>query len=219
MIEKTTLDFLSKLKKNNSKEWFDKNRKTYDAARLNVELFLTDLIPQLSKYDKGLSNLSAKKCMFRINRDIRFSRDKSPYKTNFGASLNPGGKKLGTPGYYIHIAPGESFIAGGMYMMDPLLLNAVRQEIDYNLKSFNTILNDKKFKKAFGGLDPIELLKRPPKGYTEDNPAVEHLKHKHYIVSASVDDKTLLSKSFLKQTSALVETMQPFMAFLRQALD
>jgi uncharacterized protein (TIGR02453 family) len=219
MIEKSTLDFLSKLKKNNSKEWFDKNRKSYEAAKENVELFLTELIPKLSKIDKGLSALSPKKCMFRINRDIRFSKDKSPYKTNFGASPNPGGKKMEKPGYYIHISPGESFIAGGLYMMDPSLLHAVRQEIDYNLNPFNRILNDKKFKKTFGGLDPIDLLKRPPKGYTEDNPALEHLKHKHYIVSASVNDKTLLSKNFIRQTTDMVQTMQPFMAFLRQAID
>jgi len=217
MIDKKTLDFLSKLRKNNSKEWFDKNRKLYEEAKANTETFVSELLIRMAPFEPGVATLVAKKCLFRINRDIRFSKNKSPYKSNFGASINPGGKKSPGAGYYLHIEPGNSFIGGGLYMPEPAMLAAVRQEIDYDLKGFNKILADKKFKKIFGGLETIEKLQRPPKGYEESNPAVDILKHKHFIVSHMLSDTDLLSKNLLKQTVAAFDAMHPFIAFLNRA--
>jgi uncharacterized protein (TIGR02453 family) len=219
MIEKTTLAFLSKLKKNNSKEWFDKNRSAYDAARLNMETFVGSLLANMASFEPAVGTLAAKKCLFRINRDIRFSKNKSPYKSNFGASINPGGKNSPGPGYYIHIEPGQSFLGGGVYMPEPVLLNAVRQEIDYNLKGFEKILKEKKFKKIFGELETIDKLQRPPKGYDETNPAVDYLKHKHFTVFASLSDAELNSKSIAKKAAGMFEVMKPFNDFLAKARD
>ncbi len=217
MIDKNTLVFLSRLKKNNSKEWFDKNRTAYENAKQNTELFVAEVLLGMARFEPAVSTLVAKKCMFRINRDIRFSKNKSPYKTNFGASINPGGKKAPGAGYYFHIEPGNSFIGGGLYMPDPAMLHAVRQEIDYDLKGFKKILEDKKFKKTFGGLETIEKLQRPPKGYDESNPAVEFLKHKHFIVFATLSDKDLVSKTLLRKAVSVFETMHPFIDFLNRA--
>ncbi len=218
-IEKTTLDFLTKLKKNNSREWFEKNRKQYETAKANTEAFLTELISKMGLFDPGVRELVAKKCMFRINRDIRFSKNKSPYKTNFGASINPGGRKMGGPGYYIHLEPGSSFLAGGIYMPEPPALSAIRQEIDYDLKGFNAVLADKKFKKTFGGLTGEDALKRAPKGYEETNPAIEHLKNRHFIVLKDLSDNDVLSKTFVKNTASAFETMTPFLTFLKRAKE
>jgi uncharacterized protein (TIGR02453 family) len=217
MIEKSTLDFLNKLRKNNSKEWFDKNRPLYETAKGNVENFVSQVLIRMAPFEPQIGMLVAKKCLFRINRDIRFSKNKSPYKTNFGASMNSGGKKDPGAGYYIHIEPGNSFVGGGIYMPETVMLHAVRQEIDYDLKGFQKILADKKFKKIFGGLETIEKLQRPPKGYEESNPAVDLLKHKHFIVSCMLSDTDLQSKNLVKQTVAAFETMHPFIAFLNRA--
>ncbi|MFI5150282.1 MAG: DUF2461 domain-containing protein [Bacteroidia bacterium] len=217
MIEKSTLSFLTKLKKNNSKAWFDANRKTYDAAKDNVTSFIQELLHGGARFEPGLSNLEARKCLFRINRDIRFSKDKSPYKTNFGASLNFAGKSAPGPGYYIHIEPGASFFAGGIYMPEPALLSALRQEIDYDLKGFNAILNSKKFKQTFGGLSMGDALQRPPKGYDINNPAIAYLKNRHFIVSHPVSDTDLQNKNLAKKTIAEMELMKPFLDFLKRA--
>src|SRR6266542_1281494 len=136
MIAKNTFDFLKKIKKNNDREWFEKNKDQYLNAKEDVENNIQSLIGEFSKFAPELKGLDAKKCLFRIYRDIRFSKDKRPYKTNLGASLNPGGKKVQSPGYYIHFEPGNSFIAGGIWMPEAPELNAIRQEIDYHSRDF-----------------------------------------------------------------------------------
>jgi uncharacterized protein (TIGR02453 family) len=219
MIEKSTFDFLGKLRKNNSKEWFEKNRKAYDTSKGNVEEFISALLVKMAKFDPSVSTLIARKCLFRINRDIRFSADKSPYKTNFGASINPGGKMSGAPGYYIHLEPGKSFLAGGIYMPEPSVLASVRQEIDYDLKGFQAILNTKSFKKIFGGLSDEGSLIRPPKGYDESNPAIAYLKNKHFIVIRYMSDKEVLSSGFLKTAATTLEIMSPFITFLKRVKE
>ena len=145
------LRFLRKLKKNNNKPWFEANRNGYTEAKQEVETFLEGLIASYGKTDDAISRLTPKDCMFRINRDVRFSKDKSPYKTNFGAFINPGGKKSTLAGYYLHIEPGASFAGGGLWMPMPAELAKIRQEIDYNLPEFTAILGaSSSFKKQFG---------------------------------------------------------------------
>jgi uncharacterized protein (TIGR02453 family) len=221
MIQKSTLDFLKSLKKNNNRDWFEKNKDKYLAAKQNIEDLVNGLIKSISTFDKKIAGLTAKDCVFRIYRDVRFSKNKDPYKTNLGASINAGGKKAMTAGYYIHIQPGESFLAGGMWMPPADELKKVRQEIAYNLKDFQKILNDKKFKRVFKGLDESKEYKlaRPPKGYEKDHPAVELLKFNSYIVWTKYNDKDVLSKNFLKKVADDAKTMKPLIQFLNTALD
>lgn len=219
MIQKDTILFLKKLKNNNNKEWFDKNRSIYAEAKKDVELFVEQMIKQITVFDKKIIGLDPKKCMFRINRDVRFSNDKSPYKTNIGASINPGGKKSMIPGYYLHLEPNNSFIAGGIYMPPAETLAAVRQEIDYNAEEFKKLLTNKEFKKYFSTLDNSDKLKTAPKGYPKDHPEIELLKHKSYIVVHEIKDDQLFKKDFTKHSIQVCKAMYPFLSFLRRSLD
>lgn len=161
--------------------------------------------------------MKAKDCVFRIYKDVRFSKDKTPYKTNMGASINPDGRKSLIAGYYLHIEPGASFLAGGIYMPEPNILNAVRQEIDYNPKPLLKIFSAASFKKYFNGLDEIDKLKTVPKGFDKNHPQIELLKHKHFIVTRNLSDKDILSKDFDKAVLAGYKAMQPFIEYLRVA--
>lgn len=220
MIQPSTLEFLKKLKKNNNRDWFEKNKDAYKAAQADVEQTVNGIITGIRTFDKRIeSTLDAKKCLFRIYRDTRFSKDKTPYKTNLGASINPGGRMAAVPGYYLHIEPGGCFLAGGMYMPPAPELAKIRQEIDYNLDEFQKLLKAKEFKKYFNGLDEIEKLKTAPKGYAKDHPALGLLQHKHFIVSAYLKDTELSSKGFVKQATAIFKAMQPLSLFLQRAID
>lgn len=221
MIQPSTIKFLKELKKNNTKEWFDNNRKQYDAAKTDFAQFVQEIIEAHSKKDPSIAALTAKECMFRINRDVRFSKDKSPYKTNFGASINAGGKKSMTAGYYIHLEPGGAFAGGGLYMPMPEELKKVRQEIDYCFTEFSTILNSKKFRSVYNGLDRSQefMLSRPPKGYDEQNPAIEYLKLKSFIAFVPLDDALLSSKDCAKTILKAFDVLQPLIAFLNRALE
>jgi uncharacterized protein (TIGR02453 family) len=214
---KRALHFLARLKKNNTKEWFDANKKEYDEIRKEVVAYVSGMIGHIQSFDPSIAGLEAKHCMFRINRDIRFSKDKSPYKTNFGISFNPGGKNSQFGGYYLHIQPGECFIAGGIYAPFPEPLAAVRQEVDYHFDEFKKILADKDFKKYFGTLKG-DKLSRPPKGYESDNPAVEFLKHKQFLMWHEFDEKKLLEKDFEKYNIAVFKAMKPMLSFMNRAI-
>ncbi|MBC8046420.1 MAG: DUF2461 domain-containing protein [Fimbriimonadaceae bacterium] len=218
VIEKSTIDFLKKLKSNNNKEWFDKNRKTYETAKANFLEFTTSLIKEVEKFDRELKGIEAKKTIFRINRDIRFSKDKSPYKVNLGTGFSKGGKLDNTAGYYFHLQPGESFCAGGCYMPMPPQLSAIRQEIDYNFPAFKKMLSAKEFKKYYSNLDTIEKLKTVPKGYSADNPALEYLKHKSFIVSKYYADKEITSEKFLSEITNAYKALHPMVNFLNKAI-
>jgi len=222
MLQNSTVKFLKDLKKNNSKPWFDKNRKLYEAARVDFAGFIQKVIEGHSKKDSSIKTLVAKDCMFRINRDIRFSGDKSPYKTNFGASINKGGRKAwNTAGYYFHLEPGGSFMGGGIYMPEPESLKKVRQEIDYNFTDFKKLMGSKKFKSVYGNLDKSAefLLSRVPKGYEPDNPAAEYLRLKSYIAMVKVSDADLVSKDLVKKTVAAFEALQPVIDFINNCFD
>lgn len=219
MIEQATIQFLKNLKKNNNKEWFDANREAYEIARTNFKAFVDEVIGGISKFDPAIKNLEAKHCVFRINRDIRFSADKTPYKKNMSALIAPGGKKTFLAGYYLHIEPGASFLAGGMWQPEPAHLNAIRQEIDYNANEFKKIINAKSFKNYFDSLSDEDKLKTVPKGYDKTHPQIELLKHRSFIVSHEMVDKTILSKDFLKESTKIFQAMQPLNFFLRRACD
>jgi uncharacterized protein (TIGR02453 family) len=221
VIEKSTLQFLSNLRKNNNKLWFETNRKKYVAAKDNVLAFTSELIAGIAKFDKQIGELDAKKCTFRINRDVRFSANKAPYKTNMGAWMNVGGKKVWNAGYYFHCEPSKSFMALGLYQPTAEWLAKVRQEIDYNLADFEALLSDKKLKSIFGGLSDIAgaKLSRPPKGYEADNPAIEYLKNKSFVLSAPISDEALQDKKLLKTVLDGFYAGYPLNKFLNNALE
>jgi uncharacterized protein (TIGR02453 family) len=219
MLQSSTVKFLKELQKNNNKPWFDANRKAYEAAKADFSGFVQMIIDKHGKHDPSIAHLAAKDCTFRINRDVRFSKDKSPYKTNMGAYTKDG-KKSFSAGYYFHMEPGGSFAGGGLYMPPPELLKNVRQEIDYNWKEFYKIINSKKFKAVFGDLSTEGDMKlsRPPKGYEADNPAIEYIKLKSWVGTQAFSDADLTSKDLVKKVTANFETLQPLIAFLNEGL-
>ncbi|MBX7206504.1 MAG: DUF2461 domain-containing protein [Bacteroidia bacterium] len=213
---KLLMAFLTKLRKNNQKEWFDANRETYETLRQDWVKFTQEVINQSAAFDSDIKHLEAKKCIFRINRDVRFSKDKSPYKTNFGAWMNKGGKKAESAGYYLHLEPGNCFLAGGVYMPAPAQLQAIRQEIDYNYPRFLKIIKDKTFVKYFGSLSG-DKLSQIPKGYDKDNPAIAYLKHKSFLMYHPIDEKQLKDSGFDKYTVRVFKSMKPMIDFLNEA--
>lgn len=221
MIQPATIRFLKDLKKNNTREWFDKNRKLYESAKEDFAKLVQAVIDAHAKKDATIAALTAKDCMFRINRDVRFSKDKSPYKTNMGASINAGGKKSMKAGYYLHLEPGNSFAGGGLYMAMPEDLKKVRQEIDYCFDEFSKILAGKKFKSVYKDLDrsPEFMLTRPPKGYDENNPAVQYLKLKSFIAMVPISDAELISKEPEKKIAGAFDALQPVISFLNRAIE
>ena len=215
-----TLKFLKQLAKNNNKEWFDANRKTYDTIKVDFTAVVKNILDKSVTFDKELAGIDAKKCLFRINKDIRFSKDKSPYKLNMGASMNPNGKKEMGAGYYLHVEPGKSFLAGGCYMPQPEALAAIRQEIDYNAANFKKILNAKDFKTYFKELsDEGDKLKTAPKGYPKDHPDLSLLQHKHFIVVHHITDEQLSEKNFPGYAAKVFKAMHPLNLFLRSCMD
>jgi uncharacterized protein (TIGR02453 family) len=220
MLQTATLKFLKDLNKNNNKPWFDAHRPVYEAAKTDFAGFVQALIDKHGKKDPSIKSLKAKECVFRINRDVRFSKDKSPYKNNMGASINQGGKKSVFAGYYFHCQPGDSFVGGGLWMPMPAELKKIRQEIDYCYDEFKKIITAKKFMAVYGGLNlgtDISLVK-VPQGFEKDNPAADYLKLKSFIAMRKVTEKELGSGELLKIASESFEALQPFINFLNKAL-
>jgi uncharacterized protein (TIGR02453 family) len=218
MIEKATLDFLAALRKNNNKEWFETNRKKYEAAKEDVKQVTEKLIKALGEHDEELGQLLPKDCTFRINRDVRFSKDKAPYKSNMSCIFSKGGKNSDKSGFYVHIEPGVAFVGAGYWAPEAKKLAAVRQEIDYNLYDWNKIISSKKFKETFeGSLSQENVLQRPPKGYDIDNPAIEYLKLKSFIVRKKLSDAELLDKNFVKTIVNIYTVVKQMLDFLDEA--
>lgn len=218
MLQNSTLQFLKDLRKNNNREWFEKNKLRFETAKDDFADFIDLLLKELCKIEPGLSGLSSKDCVFRIYRDVRFSKNKDPYKPNFGASISIGGKKSGNGGLYIHIEPGGEgcFLAGGNWMPDAPLLKAIRQEIEYNSEEFKGIINQRSFKKLFGELEPYKL-KKAPKGVGPDHPDIELLKYTSFVVSHPIDAKILTLKDLLKTCVTGFKTIKPFLDFLNRS--
>jgi uncharacterized protein (TIGR02453 family) len=212
------LKFLKDVAKHNNRDWFEKNKPKYLEAKLSFEDFLEAFHNELLKFDDGLAGLNPRKLGFRIYRDVRFSKDKRPYKVNMGAGFSPGGKMMQEPGYYIHIEPGnKSFLAAGLYMPDSANLAKVRQEIDYNSKNFLKILTDKKLKKYFNGLDDFDKVKTAPKGYPKDHPHIDLLKNKSFIASHHFTDVEVKNKKFVFKVAEVSKAIKPLNDFLREA--
>jgi len=214
------LKFLKDLARHNDREWFEKNRHRYVEARQNFEGIVEAVLAQIVKFDPRLEGLDPRKLPFRIYRDIRFSKDKRPYKIHMGAGFSPNGKLVQEPGYYLHIQPGnQSFVAGGIYEPDAGNLAKVRQEIDYNAEALARIVKAKSFRKYFDGFDDYDKLKTAPKGYPKDHPHIEWLKMKSFIVSRSLTDKEVTDKKLITNISAVCRQIKPLNDFIREAIE
>ena len=222
MLANSTIKFLVNLKKHNSKEWFDANRKIYEIAKADFTELVNSILQSYSKKDAALLMLNSKDCMFRINRDVRFSKNKAPYKNNMAAYFVKGGQKSMLGGYYFHCEPGgKSFVGGGLYGGETDQIKNIRQEIDYNWEEFRQIINNKKFKQLFGALsnEMANSLVREPKGYKKDNPAIEYLKMKSWVASVPISDADLIDKNLVKKINEAFATMKPLLDFLNRALE
>lgn len=215
----TIIPFLNKLSENNNREWFQANKKEFDKAQKELQSFINTLIEKLKVSEPELSELTAKDCMFRIYRDTRFSKDKQPYKTNMGAVIAPGGRKSSKGCYYVHIDPNGCFLAGGRYMPEGEELKNIRQEIDYNLSEFESILNTDTFKKHFSGLDQNHRLKTTPKGYDAENPAIDHLKNKSFTVSVSFKADKITKNNFMDYCLDVFAAIRPLNAFINRSAE
>jgi len=221
MLQSTTIRFLKDLKKNNNKNWFDTHRSAYDAAKRDYEVFVQRVIDEHSKKDRDLAGLEARKCIFRINRDVRFSKNKLPYKNHFAASLDKGGRKSGLAGYYFHLEPGHHFLGAGIWQPDPDRLKLIRQEIDYSADELKKILNAKRFRSIYPGLYTGEnvQLKNIPHGFEKDNPAGEYLKFKSWMVLSYLPDSLVSSPDLLPKTLAAFREAMPFVKFLNRPFE
>lgn len=220
MLQSSSIRFLKELKKNNDKSWFDAHRPAYEAARKDFESFIQKIIDFAGKKDPEIAGVKAKDCLFRINRDVRFSKDKSPYKSNFGASINRGGKKSIYAGYYFHFEPGNSFVGGGLWAPMPQELQKVRQEIDYCYDEFSKLVNAKKFRDVYNEMDfsSESSLSRVPRGYEADNPAAKYLKLKNFIAMREVSDKELQSPDLVKESGNTLLALTPIIKFINRAV-
>jgi len=211
------LEFLIDLQFNNNKIWFNENNDRYQVSKTGFEQFIETLIPKLKRMDDSINVTSPKECIFRIYRDVRFSKDKEPYKTNFGALIAKGGRKSPFAGYYIHIEPDKSFIGGGIYMPESNVLKAIRTEIYENIKEFNNIINSSSFKKYFPEIYG-DKLKMAPKGFPKDFKDIDLLKYKHYAVAFPVENSFWLDRSIFENLMDIFHTQYPFNKFLNKAL-
>ena len=218
MDVQNSINFLDALRKNNNREWFQANKPFYDSARADVEQLVAVLIPVVREIDPEVDVVSPKECLFRIFRDVRFSKDKSPYKTNFGAFIARGGRKSPYAGYYLHIEPGASFVGGGAYMPESRYLKAIRYEIFENIDEYKAILESEGFGKYFGGMFG-EKLKTAPKGFPKDFPDIDLLKNKHYAVTHRVTDDFWFSASLVDDVAEMFSVLYGLNRFLNNAID
>ena len=215
---KLLLEFLKGLQKNNNKAWFEKNRPAYESARDQFEVFIDQLIVGLGSME-DLGGITAKDCVMRIYRDIRFSKDKSPYKRSMSASIGPGGKKSTHLTYYLHIEPPDaSMIAGGLHTPDSSQIIKFREAVDRDPKPFKEVINNKVFKQTFGDIQG-EKLKTVPKGYERDHPEIELLRMKEVVAIEHLTDAQVLSPKFGDHVIEAFTAMKPFLDYLNSLID
>ena len=222
MFQSSTLNFLKELKKNNNKPWFDNHREKYLSAKIDFENFIGKLLAATAAFDNDIKELQIKNYTFRINRDIRFSKDKTPYKTNMGASLNRGGKKSIFAGYYFHLEPGgKSFAGGGLWMPATPELKKLRQEIDYCFPEFKKIISSLAFKSQYPGLEMIEgqMLVNVPKGYDKENHAAAFLKLKSFVATKNIPDDLLTSATLTKEVALAFKALMPLVKFMNRSME
>jgi len=220
MLKENVIPFLTELSKNNNKTWFDANKKWFQAANSDFKKFVDNLIPYLAQTDPLLQGVEAKNCVYRIYRDVRFSNDKTPYKTHFGANIAPGGRKSLKAGFYLHIDPsGESITGGGVYQPEPSMLKALRTEFYQVPEELIEILEAKEFKKYFKGLWEEDKLKLAPKGFDKDFKHIDLLKYKNYIVIGKLSNNDIASNDLLQKLVKIHKAMYPLNRLLNTIME
>lgn len=214
--------FLKELEENNHRDWFHAHKNEYEKAKAVVLAFGQKVLTELAQTDVSLQSLEIKNCLFRINRDIRFAKDKSPYKNHFGLNFVTGGKKSLLAGYYLHLSPSETFIACGNYLPEASILKGIREEIDYCLSEWEEILHSPQFIESFGtdlAYANEMKLSRPPKGYSADNPAIEYLKYKGFVFVKSYSEEEVYSSNFSADVLTRLSSGTAFIHFLNRPFD
>jgi uncharacterized protein (TIGR02453 family) len=221
MITKEALQFLEDLIANNNTEWMHANKKRYENYKKDYHNFIAYLLAEMKQLDPTLEPLEVKNCTFRINRDIRFSKDKSPYKTNMGAWFTQNKNRKNSPGYYVHFEKGSSFLAGGVWCPEPSELKLIRKEIEFFHDDLEAIVSDKTFKKEYTAITREEnnVLKKAPKDFDPNHPAIEFLKLKSYTASQKIDDNWFTQPDFSKKVAQKLIALKPMNDFLRRALE
>lgn len=214
-IEKSTFSFLKSLSKNNNREWFNKNKQHYLDAYENMIAFADALLHEMRKHD-NIETISGKASLFRIYRDLRFSKDKSPYKTYWAGSFKRATKKL-RGGYYFQIGPGESLAAGGFFSPNKDDLKRIRQEIDLNFADWKKLLSNKSITKTFGPLKG-EKLSTVPRDFAKDSAGIEYIKHKQFYFERKFTDKEVLSPQFLKELNQTFKNLCPYFDYMSDVL-
>jgi uncharacterized protein (TIGR02453 family) len=211
---KPVLAFINDLERNNDREWFKAHRADYDLARERFEEFVAALISKLARTEP-LGNLDPKDCIFRIHRDMRFSKDKTPYKTHFGAYIAPGGRQSRRMGFYVHIENYGSFFAGGMHHPESKQLAAFREAIDRDATEFKGILSEKSFRSTFGEVEG-DKLKTMPRGYPKDHPEAEILRLKSIVAVRNIDNGQVASSGIVGVAMETFTAMKPFLDYLEK---
>jgi uncharacterized protein (TIGR02453 family) len=222
MHTRDLIQFLAELSENNNRAWFVMNKPRYDILRAEFLELVTALIADISKFDPAVTSCNPKKALFRINRDMRFSHDKSPYKTTFSAAITASGLKKpsqgGGPAYYFHVdANGTLLVAGGEYMPPADRLKIIRQHVITDAGGFSKLLKNRKLKETFGDLQDEGKLIRPPKGFDADAPHIEYIKMKSFIVWKETSLKKKIPTNLGKELIDGFKTAYPLITWLRQA--
>ncbi|WP_175622509.1 DUF2461 domain-containing protein [Chryseobacterium schmidteae] len=217
-ISSKVFDFLKLIEKNNNREWFNDNKDLFLEAQSDFQDFTEELISEMGKFDENILKLDAKKSLLRIYRDTRFSKDKTPYKNYFGASLGMG--KINTKaGFYLHVEPGKSFLGSGIYLPDSPVLKEIRKEISLFKDDFLKAIEDKDFKKYYTELDQEHKLKNVPQGFEKEDPMGEYLKLKSFIGVHNMPNKDLMEKNAAKNISKIFEAAKPLNDFLDTSIS
>lgn len=210
--------FLTNLKENNNREWFQANLESYHYVKSTHEKLVAEIIARMSAFDSEVGLLRPSDCVFRIYRDVRFSKNKEPYKTAIGAYFARGGKQSRFAGYYLHIEPQNSFIGGGLWQPQAEVLKSVRREIYYNSVDFKAIIRNPDFEKTFGILWD-EKLKKSPKDFPADFEDIELLKYKSYVVGHPVTDDFLINGTSVVDIVQIFKLMKPYCDFLNRGIE
>jgi uncharacterized protein (TIGR02453 family) len=220
MLSKDTLQFLEDLKANNNRDWFLANKKRYDAYKADYHKLISDLLEVMKPLDASLELLEVKHCTFRINRDIRFSKDKSPYKTHMSIWLPCGSRSSETSGYYLQIDRENAFVGGGMYCPMPEQLQKIRKEINFFYEDLESILKEKSFQSTYGNLsrDENSTLKNPPRGYEKEHPAIEFLKLKSFTAIQKFNVIETTQKDFVANISKKMMALKPLNDYINRAI-
>lgn len=221
MLTAESIQFLNDLRSNNNRDWFQSQKVRYETYKKDYQQLVANFLDAMKPLDPSLEKLEVKDCIFRINRDIRFSKDKSPYKTNLGIWMSSGAKHSEAAGYYLHIDPQGSFFGGGLYMPTPEQLLKIRKEINFFHDDLEKILNEKTFKSTYGGFSKHDnnMLKNPPRGFDKEHPAIEYLKMKSFVATQKFDVQDVLKPDFVLNMSQKLIALKPLNDFLNRGLN